>query len=59
MERLVAEQCDLRILREKIVDRGCPGFLHAGDDEIDAFNFAASEKIRLRFALARLHVPNS
>jgi Methyltransferase domain len=51
MERLVPEQRDLRMLRQKIVDRGGPGFLHAGDDETHAIDFAPSKKIRL-------HVPN-
>ena len=48
----LAEQSDMRMLRQKIMDRGCAGFLHAGHDEIDAVNFATSEKIRL-------HVPNN
>lgn len=49
MKRLIAQQRDFRMLREKIVDRGGAGLLHTRDDEIYAFDFATPEKIRLHF----------
>src|SRR5262249_30796878 len=45
MERLIAKERDLRMLSQKIMDRGRPGLLHAGYDENDALNFSAPEKI--------------
>ena len=44
MEGLVSQQCDVRMLRKKIVDRSRAGFLHAGDYEIYLFNLAAPKR---------------
>ena len=61
MESLIPQKSDLRMLREEIVDRRGSGFLDAGDHEIDALNFAASEKVRCRlcFVVVRFHALNS
>lgn len=42
MQSLVAEERDLRMLREKIVQSGRARLLHTGDDEIDAFDGSRS-----------------
>jgi hypothetical protein len=46
MESLVTQQRDVRMLREKIVDGGRAGLLHAGDYEIDALDPASLENAR-------------
>ena len=35
MQSLITQQSDVRVLREKIVDRGGACLLHACDDKID------------------------
>jgi len=67
MKRLVAEQGDVRMLSQKIVDRGCAGFLHTGDYEIYVVNPSAAKKTRTRRVrrgclsrlAVRLHARNS
>ncbi len=41
MERLVPQQCNVRMLGEKIVDRSRAGFLHTGDDKAHPINLSA------------------
>ena len=63
MQSLIAEQGNVRMLRQEIVDRGRPGLLHPSDDEIHPVNLASAEKIRScwRFfdPVARFHLQNS
>ena len=41
MESLVAQQRDVRMLRKKIVDRGCACFLRTGDDKVHPVDLSA------------------
>jgi hypothetical protein len=52
MESLVAQQSDVRMLSQKIVNRGCAGFLHTGDYEIHALNMAPLKRRRVCGSLA-------
>ena len=44
MESLVAQERDVWMLSEKIMNRSRAGFLHAGDDEIYLFNLATPKR---------------
>ena len=46
MKSLVTQKGDVRMLSQKIVERRGTGFLHSGDDEIDALDRAVFENTR-------------
>jgi rhamnose utilization protein RhaD (predicted bifunctional aldolase and dehydrogenase) len=44
VQRLIAKERDMGMLRERIVERGRAGFLHTGQDEVSTINAPALKK---------------